>query len=663
MVKSVIIVVFSVLVFNINAFAQWTSANLSQARQNIAATSWGDQIYFGGGITKSAYSDIVDIYNKTNNLWTSSTLSQARDKLVAVSSNNRVYFAGGFNGASSSIVDIYDVSSGTWSTDNLSEARFGLAAIVAGTRIFFAGGAINYNGAFSNRIDMYDTSTDEWSTATLSHARTNLAVASIGTKVFFAGGFGSTGYSNIVDVYDGDLNLWTTTTLSESRESVAAAAIGSKVFFAGGSNIGGPTDVIDVFDNSTGTWSLLKLSSKRSSISAAVIAEEILFAGGSGSGGTGFSKVVDIYNNTLNSWTISELSVGRSNMATASLDLKAYFAGGIYDISLGYTDLIDIYEFTCFSTELPMFSINASEEICKGSSISLIASGDYTYTWSPAKGLSNTNGSQVTASPETTTIYTVTAIAANNCMASKKVEVIVKPLPELIVQAKDICSGSSTILAASGATTYSWTPPTGLSEVSGSNITASPMETTTYTVIGTDLNNCKSTNNVTINVKQVPMKPIITASNVSLTTILLISSSTQGNQWFRNGELIIGATSQILPVISDGFYTVQVTIDGCASPLADGYNNVITGLEETFTKSKNWLYPNPYNGLLFVNMLNFNPNEEIEIMIFDSIGKMVKYKRMPLGNNSIDSGELPTGNYTVIAKQGKFIQAERVVKN
>jgi hypothetical protein len=45
--------------------------------------------------------------------------------------------------------------------------------------------------------------------------------------------------------------------------------------------------------------------------------------------------------------------------------------------------------------------------------------GEYTYTWTPAAGLSSTTGRTVTASPIVTTTYTVTATDANGCAMAK----------------------------------------------------------------------------------------------------------------------------------------------------------------------------------------------------------------------------------------------------
>lgn len=56
---------------------------------------------------------------------------------------------------------------------------------------------------------------------------------------------------------------------------------------------------------------------------------------------------------------------------------------------------------------LPPISVHPNDTICKTTNIQLSASGGYSYSWSPATGLSNPNISNPFASPDTTTTYTV----------------------------------------------------------------------------------------------------------------------------------------------------------------------------------------------------------------------------------------------------------------
>ena len=67
-----------------------------------------------------------------------------------------------------------------------------------------------------------------------------------------------------------------------------------------------------------------------------------------------------------------------------------------------------------------------------------------------------------------------------------------------------ICSGSSTSLGASGGSSYSWSPSTGLSATNVSNPTASHTSTTTYTVTVTDGNSCTATDDVVVSVDAAP---------------------------------------------------------------------------------------------------------------------------------------------------------------
>jgi large repetitive protein len=69
--------------------------------------------------------------------------------------------------------------------------------------------------------------------------------------------------------------------------------------------------------------------------------------------------------------------------------------------------------------------------------------------------------------------------------------------------APSICAGQSVQLQASGASTYSWAPSTGLSSTNGALVSANPSVTTTYTVTGTN-GSCTDQKTVTVVVNQTP---------------------------------------------------------------------------------------------------------------------------------------------------------------
>jgi len=184
----------------------------------------------------------------------------------------------------------------------------------------------------------------------------------------------------------------------------------------------------------------------------------------------------------------------------------------------------------------PTISVNpSSPAICIGSSVSLAATGAVSYSWTPTSGLSSGTAATVTASPTTSTSYTVVGTAANGCTGSTTASVTVNPLPTISITptgaSLNLCTGSSLTMNAFGATTYSWSPATGLGGLTtGPSVTTSTTTTTTYTVSGTDLNGC-----VNIATKQVVVKPLPTVG-ISPSTIPVICNGSS-TTLVANGSL------------------------------------------------------------------------------------------------------------------------------
>lgn len=169
---------------------------------------------------------------------------------------------------------------------------------------------------------------------------------------------------------------------------------------------------------------------------------------------------------------------------------------------------------------------------CAGLGTALNASGGGTYSWSPAAGLSNASIFNPTATEASNTTFTVTVVDGNGCRDSATVNLVVNQKPAVVTgPAAGICTGGNTVLNASGATSYTWTPATGLSFSNISNPTASPASTQTYTVTGTDVNGCVNTDTVTVSV----------GTNITLN----ISGSTSFCQGAPGGTVVSagGATS------------------------------------------------------------------------------------------------------------------------
>lgn len=228
----------------------------------------------------------------------------------------------------------------------------------------------------------------------------------------------------------------------------------------------------------------------------------------------------------------------------------------------------------CSSTEevivnVGSASINAGADvsICNGASTNLSATGGFaSVSWSPATGLSDPNISNPVASPASTTTYTVSGVSGT-CNSTDQVIVTVNSLPAVLTSADDsICPGGSTIITASGASTYTWNPSLGLSDPALSNPSASPASTTTYTVTGT-MNGCISTADVIVTVNPVP--PVTAGNDVSIcpgsSTTLLASGGTDYT-WSPAGSLSSSSTaSTVATPSSTTTYTVTGTSLGCSA--------------------------------------------------------------------------------------------------
>jgi len=139
--------------------------------------------------------------------------------------------------------------------------------------------------------------------------------------------------------------------------------------------------------------------------------------------------------------------------------------------------------------------------ICSGASTTLMASGATSYSWSPPTGLSATNIANPVANPTVTTTYTVIG-NSGGCMDTNTVTVRINQSP--IVNAccdTSIITGQSVHLSSTGSGSYSWAPSTGLSCDTCPDPTATPNQTTTYTLTITNDSGCSAQNMVTIDVE------------------------------------------------------------------------------------------------------------------------------------------------------------------
>jgi protocatechuate 3,4-dioxygenase beta subunit len=199
------------------------------------------------------------------------------------------------------------------------------------------------------------------------------------------------------------------------------------------------------------------------------------------------------------------------------------------------------------------------------------------YSWSPASGLSATNIAQPTASPSSTTTYTVTVTNADNCATTDMVTITIDntaPTADAGVDMTVNCTTTQVMIgtAAIAGNSYSWSPSTALSADNVAQPNANPSSTTTYTVTVTGTNGCTASDVVTVTADTNPPSAdagIDKTLDCTTTSAVIGTAAIAGNTYSWSPATALSATNIAQPTAnptSTTNYTVTVTAaNGCTA--------------------------------------------------------------------------------------------------
>ncbi len=197
-------------------------------------------------------------------------------------------------------------------------------------------------------------------------------------------------------------------------------------------------------------------------------------------------------------------------------------------------------------TPLPTVTAN-STTICAGLSSNLLANGATTYLWS-----TGSVANPITVTPSITTTYTVTG-TVSGCSNSAIAVVKVTQLPTISVNSPSICFGQSTIITATGATSYVWS-----NGVSANTITVTPASTTTFTVTGTT-SGCTGTA-ISVVTIAATMSILVNSPSICIGASASLTATGASTYVWSTGSSLNPLT--VTP-ISTTSYTVTGTSAGC----------------------------------------------------------------------------------------------------
>jgi hypothetical protein len=310
--------------------------------------------------------------------------------------------------------------------------------------------------------------------------------------------------------------------------------------------------------------------------------------------------------------------------------------------------------------------------VCGGGSSQLFSnagggSGSYSYQWTctppdiPPWGSSEANP---VVSPDSSKIYHL-LVNDGFSTVNGSAMLLVAAVPTAAISGGDtLCGNETTSLQVD----LTGTPPWSFTYSFGNtSVFINDVETSPYYIIASDpgdyiitsVENIYCTGTAS-GIAVVRKYPVPDQPEITVYFTELISSSCCGNQWYKEGVLIPGATGQTYDVTVNGQYFVVVTINGCSSVPSEPVD-MIVGIDENNTGSLAF-YPNPANEKVNI-MLSPDRTGDLEVLLFSPSGSLInRYKAENAGPiTTLDVSILPPGLYFLVLSTENSKKATKLI--
>ncbi|HOZ30289.1 MAG TPA: T9SS type A sorting domain-containing protein, partial [Bacteroidales bacterium] len=136
-----------------------------------------------------------------------------------------------------------------------------------------------------------------------------------------------------------------------------------------------------------------------------------------------------------------------------------------------------------------------------------------------------------------------------------------------------------------------------------------------------------------------------------------------GNQWYNQSGILPSETSQVYTPLATGDYYTIVTLSGCSSSSSNVISFIYTGIVENNNFASYHIYPNPNNGLFYMEF-SIPFTQEIKIEVFNNLGQQVYAisKSYSSGYNiqTIDLSGLAKGVYLIKNNIGGKLNTNKI---
>lgn len=308
--------------------------------------------------------------------------------------------------------------------------------------------------------------------------------------------------------------------------------------------------------------------------------------------------------------------------------------------------------------EAPAVEITATDTVmCEGEETTLTASGAETYVWD-----GEVEGDVAFEPPVGETIYSVTGTGDNGCESSVSIAITVNALPEVAANADNTmaCEGDEVVLTGSGASEYAWD-----GGVEDGIAFEPPVGESTYTVTGTDENDCSSIDSILITIFENPEVEFTALADdkVCVDNGIIMLTATPADGDF-SGTGVTG--SEFDPnSAGEGTHTLfysYVDDNGCSGMDSVEIDVVdCLGVNETEALSFN-VYPNPFSDFAVVQFSQ-DLSADHQVVIYDVLGQEV-WRQENLTNKQIkiSKEELNPGVYLFsLIENGQVQRTEKLI--
>ncbi|MGB0423254.1 MAG: T9SS type A sorting domain-containing protein, partial [Flavobacteriales bacterium] len=141
-------------------------------------------------------------------------------------------------------------------------------------------------------------------------------------------------------------------------------------------------------------------------------------------------------------------------------------------------------------------------------------------------------------------------------------------------------------------------------------------------------------------------------------SVILTSSSSQGNQWFDADGILNGADDVTYETFVDGSYYVHVDVDGCVSEISEPFVALIDNVIE-FSQDNVSLYPNPADGEFLIT--HDQVGADLDVTIFSANGQLMNKFQLNASVLSVDCSAFAMGVYFVHIQKENEVVVKRLV--